>query len=897
MNNRQSRLPYNERAFSPQRMMNSSSNINQQSDPFDDPSSRIQQAIYQLQNELGRNNNFTIDQRNQSDFESGWYRNERNNERNDLGLQNRQCGYSGYDAISNQNNSNTACNSQLSNFTSNLTSIRSSEDMMRFNLDSRSQISNFTLDRQSDTNYRLSDQQRSDYGSSSQQRSTSRSYNSAWESGQNAFDERLSSRNERIRDERRREQDVKSSSQKSREDSFSSRGASRDLNSLKEKPRSSGRESKPASSSTNEQRAKIEKFPDIGEPKIKPKFEDLFDLVRKEDNGTSIYSCKICKINCLPDKNVPTHLAGKKHKYFLKLFEDSLPGKTKYQKEKYLREVVNEKNYNHKPMFELIISSITQPLVALEYVVEVLDSKAREQLYFCVLCDKRCDPRTIEKHLVSQTHRINYLSKHFESIMTQLQAFRRFNEDLEFRQKILNTICSRIEVKSGRSSAFVYEGNDFHETKPDISESINMKKHITIDDISNVEDYLFEGIKLNDPKWESENEPKPPREPLELPASVRRKRKVPENVLEEYKSAVDYAKKAMENKLREYVRDPDSHPKYKVEWELFWNKKIDEMSRRGEDSTSHNFHDEWCEFFVRRMRELHEDEVKWKVDQIRRNLGLTKDDVGEKSDNLEPKRSRNDRDRSLSNRRGRYNDNDKDNDSFDEDFRKSAPKIPKEVPFTKEKKIYSKFLHEVGIDQNKRPKPQPILIERREPIDRTMPKRSPPRSNEPTTLITTCRLLTSLETELGLLAQKVLDLLSKSIAFEREHSKSSDELLFENENLILIETVKEKIIGMQMAHLITQNKTKAVEKAVNEIIKLIGQHEVMINIKKTLKEMGKDEAAPEEIEMLKAMFMKKKNDKNIGDKKEDSLDAGRRQRRRSRGDRKEDGKADATRIK
>ena len=67
-------------------------------------------------------------------------------------------------------------------------------------------------------------------------------------------------------------------------------------------------------------------------------------------------------------------------------------------------------------MFEIIISSVTQPLVALEYIVEVLDSKVREPVYFCVLCEKRCDPRTIEKHLVSQTHRINYLVNIIEFI-------------------------------------------------------------------------------------------------------------------------------------------------------------------------------------------------------------------------------------------------------------------------------------------------------------------------------------------------------------------------------------------------------------------------------------------------------------------------------------------------
>ncbi|KAL7014815.1 hypothetical protein ACKWTF_016138 [Chironomus riparius] len=984
MSNRNTRLPYNERAFSPQRMMSSnsysSSNRNQQIDPFDNSSSRYQQAFYQLQSDQGRDIDNSNNQQNQNDFDSGWFRNETESRRNDqVNSQNTRASYLGYDSNSNQNFTNSSLSTQLSNIIGNVTSINAAQDLMPFNSDARFQSSNLRpsdgLDRRtdlrSDLNYRSSDRQldlsfrssdgqldsnyrsldpqrsnyrssdpqrsdyrssdqqrsdfrsldpqrsdhrssdpqrsdyrssdlkRSDYGSSDQQRSeygssnqprseygsssqqksnvgsSSRNYNSVWESEQNAFDDRVLKRSERSRDEGRRDYN-------SRQDAGSFKSAPKvSSDSSKLKPRTSGRE--PEIRSIIEQKARVEKFPDIGEPKINPRFEDVFDLVKKEDNGTCVYSCKVCKIDCLPDKNVPTHLAGKKHRYFLKLFEDSLPGKTKFQKEKHLREISrNKKNYDHKPMFEVIIASIKQPLIALEYIVEVLDSKVKEPCYYCVLCEKRCDPRTIEKHLISQTHRISYLTKHFAPIIEQIQAFRRFNEDLEFRQKVLFIVCSRIEVKFGRSSAFVYEGHDFLDTKADICDNINLKKHVTIDDIPNAEEKLLEGIKLHDPKWESENAPKPPRESLEIPFSMKRKRKVPENVLEEFKSTVDYAKRTMEEKLREYEKDPDSHPKYKVEWELFWNKKIDDMSRRGEDSTTHSFHDEWCSFFVRRMRELHENEIKSKVDQIRRNLGLTMEDLGGKSDNPEPKRNRHDnqdKDRPLGERRGRYANNGDNEGSLDEDFRELAPRIPKDVLYKKEKKIFSKFLHEVGIDQNKRPKPQPILVERREPIDRTLPQRSPPRSNEPTTLITTCRLLTSLEQELGLLAQKVLDLLSKSIAFEREHSKPSDELLFENENLILIETVKEKIIGMQMAHLISQSRTKAVEQAVNEITKLIGQHEMMINIKKTLKEMGKDEAAPEEIEMLKIMFMKK-NDKGSAEGNDEHI--GRRQRRRAK---------------
>lgn len=237
--------------------------------------------------------------------------------------------------------------------------MSSAQDFMSFNADSIFEKPNFTSSRQSGSNFGSSGQQRSnfesfgqhrsdfgssnqqwsDYGQSIQQRpnigSSNRSNNSAWESGQNAFDDRLLKRNERQRDDRRRDKDLKSSSQKLRQDSGSSRAAPRQTldNS---RPKSSAFDSKPASSSTTDQK-KNEKYPDIGEPKIKPKFADMFELVRKEDNGSCVYKCKVCNIDFLPDNNITRHLSGKKHRYFLKLYEDSLPGKTKYQKEKHLR--------------------------------------------------------------------------------------------------------------------------------------------------------------------------------------------------------------------------------------------------------------------------------------------------------------------------------------------------------------------------------------------------------------------------------------------------------------------------------------------------------------------------------------------------------------------------------
>lgn len=442
-------------------------------------------------------------------------------------------------------------------------------------------------------------------------------------------------------------------------------------------------------------------------------------------------------------------------------------------------------------------------------------------------------------------------------------------EDSVFKEQTLNSICSKIEAKFGRKTAFIYEGQDFYDMQSDIIETIENKQHDTIDQFENAENILLQGINLNDEKWLAENPPKPPRPEVkrELPEGTKRKRKVPKNVIEDYKVAVAKVTRELEEKLKGYENDPDSHPSYKREWEEFWKKKVEEMSKRGEDPTGHSFHDEWCEYFLLRIRELHKHEVKWKCDTIRKDLGLMLEDI---EDGVDPKRSRGDdseeeREQLFSDRKGRFYVSD-DDGSFDEDYREFGPRIPKDVLYVKENKIFNKFLGDVGIDSASRPKPkQPPKKVEKPKVDRSLPnfEKKPEPLNEPTTLIKTCRLLTSLEQELGLLAPKVLDLLSRGLAFERENSKPADELLFDSENFNLIETVKEKIIGMQMANLIVNNRKNAVEKALGETNKLIEQHEILVNIKKTLKDMGKDDPSTEEIEMLRGMF--KKGNKDVKD--------------------------------
>ncbi len=65
-----------------------------------------------------------------------------------------------------------------------------------------------------------------------------------------------------------------------------------------------------------------------------------------------------------------------------------------------------------KPVADLqntIDSYKEQPLVGLEYIIELNEGSESERSYHCVLCETRGDPRTIMVHLISQNHRLKFL--------------------------------------------------------------------------------------------------------------------------------------------------------------------------------------------------------------------------------------------------------------------------------------------------------------------------------------------------------------------------------------------------------------------------------------------------------------------------------------------------------
>lgn len=95
-------------------------------------------------------------------------------------------------------------------------------------------------------------------------------------------------------------------------------------------------------------------------------------------------------------------------------------------------------------------------------------------------------------------------------------------------------------------------------------------------------------------------------------------------------------------------------------------------------------------------------------------------------------------------------------------------------------------------------------------------------SNEPLTVVSVLRLLTAVEELLGpSLGPKVIDLLAKALSLEKVKANSADDLLLNEDNCVLFETIKEKLKGQLIADVVEKHQVKAVKKAIKNIAAVI----------------------------------------------------------------------------
>lgn len=100
-------------------------------------------------------------------------------------------------------------------------------------------------------------------------------------------------------------------------------------------------------------------------------------------------------------------------------------------------------------------------------------------------------------------------------------------------------------------------------------------------------------------------------------------------------------------------------------------------------------------------------------------------------------------------------------------------------------------------------------------------KAAPSLADEKVSFIGVCRLLSALESDVGSMAPKILDLLTKSLQVEKLHPSRCDEIMMTLENSVLLETVKEKLKGTLTLGMLTSQKENVIKLAIQKVAKLL----------------------------------------------------------------------------
>lgn len=330
------------------------------------------------------------------------------------------------------------------------------------------------------------------------------------------------------------------------------------------------------------------------------------------------------------------------------------------------------------------------------------------------------------------------------------------------------------------------------------------------------------------------------------------------------KQSIELSIKTVQKNYEEYEEKPESHPRYSDEWKKFWRRRFIELTReRSVDPNEYDFKSEWIIFWTKRMKgffakeiqdlERELDKIMAPSDDVVMVIDSSSDSSSDSSTDSSRGYHEKSRKRSGENKI-KYEDISSDSLS-DDSIRSYEPprRRKRSQELSRNYRFHSQFS-------------SPSIFSRQ----------ALSNDNEPVTLISVCRLLSALETELGSLSNGVLHLLSKSIALEKLKANSSDEILMTPKNSIFLETVKEKMKGLLMLDLLPAIKTAAVKKCIQNIAKLIHQtsvrkeekeisHQDQLKLKiaakitEVLKTHGKEDCAAEELEVLVETFLEKDN--------------------------------------
>lgn len=280
-----------------------------------------------------------------------------------------------------------------------------------------------------------------------------------------------------------------------------------------------------------------------------------------------------------------------------------------------------------------------------------------------------------------------------------------------------------------------------------------------------------------------------------------------------YELEIERVKSSIKNEYSQYRKTLDSHPRYPKEWESFWQRRYKEIKKEGKyNPNDYDYKPEWIKYWKKRIDELMDAEIEDKKLELLKSFGFQSEaDIGivrrsrSPQSRLSPTFRRDKRQRSRSPQRRRRTRS-----------RSWSPPPWRRTSRSPDKK-YSR--------KSKSPRRHDGPVEISSDEDSAF-KKSKSQSNliqEKVTFISVCRLLSALESDVGSLAPKILDLLTKSLQIEKLEPNKSDEVMMTHENSVLLETVAEKLKGILVLGMLTSQKENAINLAIQKIEKLIQQ--------------------------------------------------------------------------
>lgn len=261
----------------------------------------------------------------------------------------------------------------------------------------------------------------------------------------------------------------------------------------------------------------------------------------------------------------------------------------------------------------------------------------------------------------------------------------------------------------------------------------------------------------------------------------------------------------MEKKLSYHEKNPEDHPLYPDEWKKFWNRRFKELQIEGKDPSTHDFKPEWILSWSKRMQEIHDEEINEKTEKLKNkilgDINMDKSSSESPSKDSPPPSFSKDKKPIIDLKHSWHKNlvsegDERESDITNKPYNDKKPRVAGASPINSDSEDSI-----IEVNDHNKPR-EKIQIE------------------NPLNVITVLRQLSVLENQLGLLAPKIVDLLSKGLVMEKIEPKSSIKLLTP-ENCVMFETVKEKLKGQLLAGVVKKSLVNATMFSIRNIEKLM----------------------------------------------------------------------------